>query len=42
MEFSLSRGLAVDLIQKASEFLIPVTCHALPDDPALRHIEHGE
>src|SRR5580704_11062019 len=36
------RGLAVDLIEEADEFLMPMARHALADDPALQHVERGE
>ena len=35
-------GLAIDLVEKADEFLMPVARHALADDPALQHVERGE
>jgi hypothetical protein len=31
-----------DLVEEADEFLMPVTGHALADDPALQHVERGE
>src|SRR5450759_2401787 len=34
MELAPGRGLAVDLVEKADEFLVPVARHALPDDLA--------
>jgi hypothetical protein len=36
------RCLAVDLIEEADEFLMPMARHALADDPALEHVEGGE
>jgi hypothetical protein len=32
MEFLPSRCLAIDLVEEADEFLMPVASHALPDD----------
>ena len=42
VEFSPGWGLAVDLIEEADEFLMPVTGHALADDLAVEDIERGE
>src|SRR5260370_25539931 len=42
VEFLPGRGLAVDLVEKADEFLMPVARHALADDTALQHIERPE
>src|SRR5260370_25024422 len=42
VEFLPGRGLAVDLVEKADEFLMPVAAHALADDTALQHIEGSE
>jgi hypothetical protein len=42
MEFPPGRGLVIELVEKADEFLMPVTCHALADDAALQHIERSE
>ncbi len=42
MEFAAGRGLAIDLVEEADEFLMPVARHALADDPALQHVEGGE
>src|SRR6185312_16933923 len=42
MQLSASRGLAVDLVEKADEFLTPMARHALADDLAFEHIEGGE
>ena len=42
VEFSPSRGLAIDLVEKTDEFLMPVAAHALADDAALQHVEGGE
>ena len=36
------RGLAIDLVEKADEFLMPVARHALADGAALQHVERGE
>jgi hypothetical protein len=35
MQLSPGRGLAVDLVKEADEFLMPVARHALADDLAL-------
>jgi hypothetical protein len=35
-------GLAVDLVEEADEFLMPVAAHTLSDDPALQHVERGK
>jgi hypothetical protein len=42
MQFPQCRGLAVDLVEEADEFLMPMARHALPNDPALQHIERGK
>src|SRR5260370_30718782 len=42
VQFPPGRGLAVDLVEKADEFLMPVTRHALADDTALQDIERVE
>jgi hypothetical protein len=42
VEFSPSRGLTVDLVEEADEFLMPMARHALADDPTLQHVEGGE
>ena len=42
MHVLLSRGLAVDRIEKADELLMPVTAHALADDLAVEDVEGGE
>ena len=36
------RDLALDLVEKADELLMPVALHALADDLALQHVERGE
>ncbi len=36
------RHLALDGIEKADEFLMPVALHAAPDDLAFEHVEGGE
>ena len=36
------RGLGLDRIQKADEFLMPVALHAAADDGAVKHAEGGE
>jgi hypothetical protein len=42
VQLSPDRGLAVDLIEEADEFLMLVARHTLPDDPALQLVECGE
>jgi hypothetical protein len=42
MQFPPGRRLAVDLVEEADEFLMPVAGHALADDAALQHVEGGE
>ena len=42
VEFSPSRGLAIDLVEKTDEFLMPVAAHALADDLAVEDVERGE
>src|SRR5260370_19718679 len=42
VEFPPGRGLAVDLLEKADEFLMPSAAHALADDTTLQHIEGSE
>src|SRR5579862_6889695 len=42
MEFPRGRGLTIDLVEKADEFLMPVARHALADDTAAKHVERGE
>ena len=42
MHVLLSRGLAVDRIEKADELLMPVAAHALADDLAVQDVEGGE
>src|SRR6516162_6379651 len=39
MHVPLSRGLAVDRIEKADELLMPVAAHALADDLAVEDVE---
>jgi hypothetical protein len=36
------RHLGLDGVQKADEFLVPVTLHAAPDDLAFEDIERSE
>ena len=38
----VDRHLALDGIEKADEFLVPMALHAAPDDLALKDIEGGE
>jgi hypothetical protein len=42
VQFPFGRGLAVDLIEEADKFLMPVARNALADDPALQHVKRGE
>jgi hypothetical protein len=42
VELPLGRGFAVDLVEEADEFLMPVARHALADDPAVEQIEGSE
>ena len=42
MHVLLSRGLAVDRIEKADELLMPVATHALADDLAVEQVKRGE
>ena len=42
MQLHSGRGLAVDLVEEADEFLMPMARHALADDLALQHVERGE
>ena len=42
MQFPPGRGLAVDLVEEADEFLMPMARHALADDLAVEHVERGE
>jgi hypothetical protein len=42
MEFWRGRGLAVDLVEKTNEFLMPMAGHALADNLALQHVESGK
>src|SRR5207244_3031745 len=42
VELPPGRGLAVDLVEKADEFLMPMARHALADDLAVEHVERGE
>src|SRR6516164_718778 len=42
MHFLRRRGLAVDLVEKADELLMPVAAHALADDLAVQDVEGGE
>ena len=42
MERLVGRHLALDGVEKADEFLMPVVLHAAPDDPAFKDIESGE
>src|SRR5262245_8165278 len=37
VQLSAGRGFAVDLVEEADEFLMPVARHALADDPALQY-----
>ena len=36
------RDLGLDRVQKADEFLVPVTLHAAPNDLTIEHVEGGE
>src|SRR5438270_12167986 len=36
------RDLGLDRVQKADEFLVPVTLHAAPNDLTVEHVEGGE
>jgi len=36
------RDLALDVVEKAYELLMPVALHAAADDPSLKHVESGE
>ena len=42
MDRLVGRHLALDGIEKADEFLVPVALHAAADDLALEDIECGE
>jgi hypothetical protein len=42
MDRIAGRHLALDGIEKADEFLVPVALHAAADDLALEHVEGGE
>jgi len=42
MERLVGRHLALDGIEKADEFLMPVALHVAPDDLSLKDIESGE
>jgi len=42
MDRLVGRNLALDGIEKADEFLVPVTLHAAPDDLAFQDVEGGE
>ena len=42
MDVLLSRGLAVDGVEKADELLMPVAAHALADDLAVEDVEGSE
>src|SRR6266542_4667383 len=42
MQLPPGRGLAVDLVEKADELLMPMTSHALADDLAFEHVQRGE
>jgi hypothetical protein len=42
VEVPRGRGLAVDLVERMDEFLVPMARHALADDPAVEHIEGSE
>ena len=42
MDRLVGRHLALDGIEKADEFLVPVAQHAVPDDLAFQNIEGGE
>ena len=35
-------GFAVDLVEEADEFLVPMAAHALADDLTVEHVERGE
>ncbi len=42
MDRLVGRDLALDGIEEADEFLMPVALHAAPDDLALKDVEGGE
>jgi hypothetical protein len=42
VQIRLGRGFAVDPVEEADEFLMPMAAHALTDDLALQHVERGE
>ena len=42
MDRLADRHLALDGIEKADQFLMPVALHAAADDLALKHVEGGE
>src|SRR5439155_13214652 len=42
MQFPRGRGLTIDVVEEADEFLVSVTRHALADDTALQYVERGE
>src|SRR5438105_11435879 len=42
VQFPRGRGLTIDLVEEADEFLMSVTRHALADDTPLQYVERGE